>query len=46
MDLAARGLTVGAHDLVIGATALAVGFSVATHDERRFPLIPGLLVEG
>ncbi len=27
------------------ATALAVGFSVATHDERSFPLIPGLVVE-
>lgn len=44
-DLARQGLPVGSHDLVIGATALAAGFGVATHDERSFPRIPGLAIE-
>lgn len=43
-DLAAKGVHVGAHDLVIAATALAVGFGVATRDLRSFPRIPGLVV--
>ena len=41
-DLAAKGLTIGAHDLLIGATAIAVGYRVATRDQRSFPRIPGL----
>jgi predicted nucleic acid-binding protein len=41
-QLAGKGITVGAHDLLIAATAVAVGFSVATRDDRSFPLIPGL----
>ena len=41
-ELAAKGSTVGAHDLLIGATALTVGYDVATRDERSFPKIPGL----
>jgi len=41
-ELAAKGTHVGAHDLLIGATALAIGFEVATHDRRSFPKIPGL----
>ncbi len=40
-----RGVTIGAHDLLIGATALANGFGVATSDARSFPRIPGLEVE-
>lgn len=43
-ELAAKGLPVGAHDLQIGATAIAVGYDVATRDERSFPRIPGLNV--
>ena len=45
-ELARRGVTVGTHDLMIGATALARGFSVLTRDQRSFPRIPGLEVEG
>jgi len=45
-ELARRGASVGTHDLMIGATALARGFSVLTHDQRSFPRIPGLEVEG
>lgn len=43
-ELAAKGSVVGAHDLQIAATALAVGYDVATRDERSFPRIPGLNV--
>jgi len=44
-ELARRGITVGTHDLMIGATALARGFSVVTRDRRSFRRIPGLEVE-
>jgi predicted nucleic acid-binding protein len=43
-QLAAKGVNVGAHDLLIGATALAIGRDVATRDKRSFPKIPGLRV--
>jgi predicted nucleic acid-binding protein len=36
---------VGAHDLMIGSTAIAHGFSVAIGDQRSFARIPGLKVE-
>jgi predicted nucleic acid-binding protein len=42
--LAAKGATVGSHDLLIGATAIALGYRVATRDRRSFPKIPGLEV--
>ncbi|MEK7405674.1 MAG: PIN domain-containing protein [Acidobacteriota bacterium] len=41
-QLAAKGTLVGAHDLIIAATAIAIGARVATRDERSFPRIPGL----
>jgi predicted nucleic acid-binding protein len=44
-ELARRGATVGTHDLMIGATALARGFSVVTRDRRSFPRIPGLEIQ-
>jgi predicted nucleic acid-binding protein len=34
----------GAHDLLIGATAIAAGYRVATRDRRSFGRIPGLEV--
>ena len=40
--LAAKGTNVGAHDLMIGATAIAAGYSVTTRDRRSFTKIPGL----
>jgi tRNA(fMet)-specific endonuclease VapC len=43
-QLAAKGITVGPHDLLIAATALATSATVATRDERSFPHIPGLTV--
>lgn len=44
-ELLAAGVTVGAHDLLVAATALSAGFSVASRDLRSFPRIPGLPVE-
>jgi tRNA(fMet)-specific endonuclease VapC len=41
-NLAAKGVSVGAHDLLIGATAIAAGYRVATRDRRSFGRIPGL----
>jgi predicted nucleic acid-binding protein len=41
-ELALKGTSVGPHDLIIAATALAKGHVVATRDERSFPKIPGL----
>ena len=41
-QLAARGVTIGAHDLLIAATAIARGLDVVTRDERSFPKIQGL----
>ena len=43
--LSARGLGVGERDLMIGATAIAKGYTIATRDERSFPKIPGLKVQ-
>jgi predicted nucleic acid-binding protein len=43
-ELAAKGSVVRERDLLIAATAMARGHSVATRDERSFPRIPGLSV--
>ena len=44
-DLIKKGLQIGAHDLIIGATALSLGFSVATFNKRHFERIEGLKIE-
>ena len=41
-EQAARGYTIPFADLLIGATALSLGFSVLTSNQRHFRLIPGL----
>ena len=41
-ELQARGTAVGAHDLLIAATAIANDYRVATRDLRSFPRIDGL----
>ena len=44
-DLSQKGIQIGAHDLIIGSTALSLGFSVATYNIRHFERIEGLKVE-
>lgn len=44
-DLSSKGIQIGAHDLIIGSTALSLGFSVATFNLRHFERIEGLKVE-
>ena len=43
-ELRAKGTAVGAHDLIIAATAVALDAAVATRDLRSFPRIKGLEV--
>lgn len=43
-ELAAKGKPIGAHDLLIAATALATSSRVVTRDLRSFPKVPGLVV--
>lgn len=43
-DLAERGTPVGAHDLIIAATAVALDYAVATRDMKSFPRIEGLQI--
>ena len=44
-DLLQNGMKIGAHDLMIGATALSKDFSVATFNKRHFEKIKGLKLE-
>ena len=43
-ELAARGVSVAFEDLLIGATALHIGYDLATLNVRHFQVIPGLTV--
>ena len=43
-EQAARGIAIAFEDLVIGATALHLGFDVATLNVKHFKLIPGLKI--
>jgi predicted nucleic acid-binding protein len=42
--LESSGKMIGAHDLILAATALEQGSSVATFNERHFAHVPGLTV--
>ena len=44
-DLSSKGIQIGAHDLIIGSTALSLGFSVAAYNMRHFEKIEGLKIE-
>ena len=44
-QLLREGKMIGAHDLMIGSTALALGFSIATFNKREFDRIEGLEIE-
>ncbi|GAB4410186.1 MAG: tRNA(fMet)-specific endonuclease VapC [Thermodesulfovibrionales bacterium] len=43
--LAKKGVSIGAHDLMIASTAISLGFSVVTSDMRDYGKIKGLKVE-
>jgi tRNA(fMet)-specific endonuclease VapC len=43
-EQASRGVSIAVEDLIIGATALHLGFDVATFNIRHFRHIPGLNV--
>ncbi len=43
-EQAAKGISIAIEDLVIGATALHLGFDVATLNVKHFQAIPGLTV--
>jgi len=43
-EQAARGVSIAFEDLLIGTTALYLGYAVATLDVQHFRLIPGLSV--
>jgi predicted nucleic acid-binding protein len=40
----AKGIRIPLSDLLIGVTALELGYHIATHNIRHFKLIPGLSV--
>jgi predicted nucleic acid-binding protein len=42
---AQRGITLPFEDLLIGATALQLGFELVTHNARHFEMIPNLVVK-
>jgi predicted nucleic acid-binding protein len=42
-DLRTRGTPVGAHDLLIAATAVLLDYKIATRDLRSFPRIEGVV---
>jgi len=41
-DLAKQGGVIGPHDMLVGATAVAHGYALATMNAREFGRIPGL----
>lgn len=45
-DLAANGIDIGAHDRIVAAAAMAMGWSVGTANVRHFDRIPGLALTG
>jgi tRNA(fMet)-specific endonuclease VapC len=43
--LSSHGKTIGAHDLIVAATALAGGASIATLNQKEFKRVPGLSLD-
>jgi tRNA(fMet)-specific endonuclease VapC len=43
-ELASAGTMIGAHDLEVAATAMFLGWDVATHNAREFRRVAGLTV--
>ena len=45
VDLEARGLPIGSHDLQIAAIAIVNGTTLVTHNTQEFGRVPNLLIE-
>ena len=45
VNLQAQGLRISLGDLLIGTTALELGYAVVTHNVRHFKMIPDLVVK-
>lgn len=43
--LAKKGLTIGAHDLIIAATAISLDFTIVTANVRDFEKVDGIRIE-
>ena len=43
-EFSQKGKVVGAHDLIIAATCISLGYSLATLDRRDYGLIEGLKI--
>jgi len=43
--LSGKGIIVGAHDLIIAATAIALDYTIVTANTRDFEKIEGLRIE-
>ena len=44
-QLASRRASLGAHDLIVAATAISLGWSLATLNRREFERVPGLVLQ-
>jgi len=44
-ELQARGIRIASQDLLVGVSALDVGYAVVTHNVRHFKMIPNLDVK-
>lgn len=45
VHLETRGLKIGPNDLIVAATALALGATLVTHNVREFSRVPSLRIE-
>jgi hypothetical protein len=43
-NLESKGIRIALGDLLIGATALEIGYSIVTNNLRHFQMIPDLIV--
>ena len=44
-ELEKKGMSIGPYDLLIGASALARGYTLVTHNTKEFSRIDSLLIE-
>ena len=44
-ELAARGMTIGPHDVLLAGHARSAGLTMVTHNVGEFARVPGMLIE-